>query len=354
MTLLEILQKSMETKASDLFIVVGRPITFKINEKLTTITDSPLMPADTLALITEIYGHHPSKEQVAAFEKRDDDFAITLRDLGRFRVNIYRQRNSWAAVIRVIKFGIPNPNDMGVPETIMNLANNTSGMVLVTGATGSGKSTTLACLIDHINKTRNNHIVTVEDPIEFLHSHNKSIISQRELSLDTTGYLQALRASLRQAPDVILIGEMRDHETISTAMSAAETGHLVFSSLHTIGAANTIDRIIDAFDANQQTQIRNQLSMVLQAVVSQQLVPTVDGKLAPAFEIMVVNSAVRNMIRESKIHQLDTVIHSSRAEGMITMDTSLFELYQKGTISKETTLTYSVNEELMKKRISLA
>lgn len=235
----------------------------------------------------------------------------------------------------------------------MSVAAKTKGLVLVTGPAGGGKSTTLACIIDRINQTREGHIITLEEPIEYLHRNAKCAVSQREIGLDTESYLSGLRASLRQAPDVILLGEMRDYETIRTAMTAAETGHLVISTLHTVGAANTIDRIIDVFPANQQQQIRVQLAMVLQTVISQQLVPLESGGLTPAFEIMHLNNAVRNMIRESKIHQLDALIASSGGEGMITMDTSLRELAKQKKISKETAVKYSVNTEVMEKRMAL-
>ena len=218
------------------------------------------------------------------------------------------------------------------------------------GESGSGKSTTLACLVNQINHTMEKHIITLEDPIEYLHRHDKSIVSQREISIDTLSYVNALRASLRQSPDVILLGEMRDYETMDVAMTAAETGHLVFSTLHTIGAANTIDRIIDVFPANQQRQIAVQLSMVLQAVISQQLVPALDGTQVPAFEIMTVTPAIRNMIRDNKIHQIDGVISSSPGQ-MRSMDQSLFELYKNGRITKETAINYAMNPEMLRRRL---
>jgi len=221
--------------------------------------------------------------------------------------------------------------------------------VLVTGAAGNGKSTTLSCMIDRINSTREGHIITIEDPIEFLHKHKKCIISQREINIDTNSYVDALRAALRQSPNVILVGEMRDFETINIAMTAAETGQLVLSTLHTNGAANTVDRIIDVFPTNQQHQIRVQLSMVLRAVVTQQLVPSIQGGLVPAFEIMNVNSAIRTMIREQKTHQIDTVLQSEA--GMQTMDGSLLKLFRNGIISAETAVNFSYNQELMAKRV---
>ena len=233
----------------------------------------------------------------------------------------------------------------------MEFSEYKKGLVLVTGPAGSGKSTTLACMIDHINTTRQSHIITLEDPLEYLHQHKMSIVSQREVITDTDSYLTALRASLRQSPDVILLGEMRDHETMSVAMTAAETGHLILSTLHTIGASNTIDRIIDAFPPNQQHQIAVQLSMVLQAVVSQQLIPTKDGNIVPAFEIMTLTPAIKNMIRESKVHQIDGMIATSRSEGMISMDTSLLDLVQSGKVDEKVALEYAQDPELLLKKI---
>ena len=221
----------------------------------------------------------------------------------------------------------------------------------MTGPAGSGKSTTLACIIDKINHEKSGHIVTMEDPIEYIHRHNQCIVTQREIPHDSQSYVTALKAVLRQSPDVILLGELRDLETIEIAMTAAETGQLVFSTLHTTGTANTIDRIIDVFSANQQHQIRTQLSMILQAVVSQQLVPTVDGSLTPAFEIMLVTPAIRNMIRDGKVHQIDSAIFSGTKDGMCTMDTSLLELYRQGRITEQTALMYSQNHESLAQKL---
>ena len=227
-----------------------------------------------------------------------------------------------------------------------------SGMILVTGPAGSGKSTTLACMVDRINSTRSGHIITIEDPIEYLHSHKKSLVSQREVPNDAATFERALRAALRQAPDAIMLGEMRDHETMQIAITAAETGHLLLSSLHTVGAAKTVDRIIDAFPAEQQQQVRIQLSMVVRAVVSQRLVPTLSGGLVPVFEVMTITPAVQNMIRDGKTHQIDNVIYSgTAAQGMISMDNELIRLAKAGIISKENAVLYAVNPEVMSKRI---
>lgn len=250
-----------------------------------------------------------------------------------------------------ITFSLPDPAALGIPENVMALDRFSKDLVLVTGSAGSGKSTTLACMIDDINRNFEKHIVTLEDPLEFLHQHKKSIISQREINVDTESYVSALRAVLRQSPDVILLGEMRDYETIQIAMTAAETGHLIFSTLHTIGSANTIDRIIDVFPPSQQRQIAVQLSMVLQAVVSQHLVPTVHGTLVPAFEIMTVTPAIRNMIRDNKIPQIDGIIYSSSGQDMISMDSSLANLYKEGTITRETALTYASNPDMLSRKL---
>ncbi|MEI3193159.1 MAG: PilT/PilU family type 4a pilus ATPase [Lachnospiraceae bacterium] len=345
-----ILQDATEAGASDIFIVAGLPLSYRVNGVLFHKGER-LMPDSTEAFIRQIYElthTHPIDDFL---KNGDDDFSFAIRGLSRFRVSTYKQRGSLAAVIRVITFELPNPAELGIPDAVMGLSEYTKGMVLVTGPAGSGKSTTLACLVDRINSTKQDHIITLEDPLEYLHHHKESIVSQREISTDTENYLVALRAALRQSPDVILLGEMRDFETIQTAMTAAETGHLVLSSLHTIGAANTISRIIDVFDASQQRQIAVQLSMVLKAVVSQQLVPAKNGTLVPAFEIMVMTPAISNMIRDNKVHQIDGIIYTSAKEDMISMDNSLLELYRKGIITQETVLQYCTNPEMTRKKL---
>ena len=349
MQLTEMLKEAVEKGASDIFIVSGLPLAYKINNSIQNQSEEKLYPDATRRMILEIYELASQRDPKRLLEKGDDDFSFSLVGVSRFRVSTYKQRGSLAAVIRVVKFDLPDPVQLGVPQTVLDLGRLKKGLVLVTGPAGSGKSTTLACMIDLINRSRNCHVITLEDPIEYLHSHKKSVVSQREISNDTESYVTALRAALRQAPNVILLGEMRDYETISTALTAAETGHLVFSTLHTVGAANTIDRVIDAFPPNQQPQIRVQLSMVLQAVVSQQLIPAKDGSVAPAFEIMKVNGTIRNMIRESKVHQIDTVIYSSAGEGMISMDASILELYRQGKISAEEAMTCAAPAALAKK-----
>ena len=351
-----VLNRAVEKHASDIFIIAGCPVSCKINDRIVPLEldgfpDYRLTPEDTRRCLEQIYTLGRGRDMKPFAQTGDDDFSFSVENLGRFRCNAYFQRGSMAAVLRVVAFRLPDPRALNIPDAVIDLNLMKKGLVLITGPAGSGKSTTLACIIDKINHTRNCHIITIEDPIEYLHRHDQSIVSQREVSHDTDGYLQALRAALRQAPNVILLGEMRDYETIATAMTAAETGQLVLSTLHTVGAANTIDRIIDVFPPNQQQQIRVQLSMVLQAVVSQQLVPTVDGKLVPAFEIMFANSAIRNMIRESKVHQIDNVIGSSMGEGMLPMDTDLFNLCSSGKISRETALLYAANADSLAKRL---
>ena len=348
--LLEFLKTATDNKTSDIFIISGRPLSMKINGKLQNYGDR-LMPADTELVIKELYTMAGGRDLKKLFEKGDDDFSFSIPGLSRFRVNTYRQRSSFAAVIRVLSFDLPDPQHLQIPKVVLDMADFTKGMVLVTGPAGSGKSTTMACIIDRINHTREGHIITLEDPLEYLHPHKKSIVSQREIITDSESYLASLRACLRQSPDVILLGEMRDYETIQTAMTAAETGHLLLSSLHTIGAANTISRIMDVFEPNQQRQVAVQLSMVLQAVVSQQLVPDVDGHTIPVFEVMILTSAIRNMIRDDKVHQIEGVIASSSQEQMISMDQSLFNHFRKGMITKETALRFATNRDTMKRKL---
>lgn len=346
----ELLQTATQAHASDIFIVAGLPLSFKVNGVLQSQGEK-LMPAHTQQLIREIFTLAGDRPIQPFLDCGDDDFSFAIPGLSRYRVSTYKQRGSLAAVIRIISFELPDPDLLGIPQSVLKLADFTKGLVLVTGPAGSGKSTTLSCFVDRINSTRQNHIITLEDPLEFLHRHKLSIVSQREISTDTDNYLTALRAALRQSPDVILLGEMRDHETIQTAMTAAETGHLVLSSLHTIGAANTISRIIDVFEPSQQHQIAVQLSMVLKAVVSQQLVPATDGTMIPAFEIMIMTPAISNMIRDNKIHQIEGIIYTSAKDDMLSMDNSLLSLYRAGKITKETALHYATNPEMLLKKL---
>jgi len=351
MTIQELVKIAMEKGASDIFIVAGCPLSIKVNNELQRVNEKSLKREDSEKLVEEIYGlclHHTRQSLT---DKGDDDFSISIPEVARFRVNVFMQRGSLAAVLRVVRFDIPSSKELGIPEDILRFAKITKGLVIISGPAGSGKSSTLAVLLDEINRSRSAHIVTLEDPIEFLHRHKKSIVSQREISNDCESTASALRAALRQAPDVIFIGEMRDLDTISLAMTAAETGHLVFSTLHTLGAANTVDRIVDVFPPMQQQQVRVQLSMVLQAVISQQLLRTTSGSLVPVFEVMTNATAIRNQIREGKTHQLNNTIISSVDEGMISMDSMILDMVRKDIVEESEALTHSFDAAVMKKRI---
>ena len=342
-SLAELLELTVKEGASDLHLTVGISPIIKVNGKLVRLEHEILRPEDTEAYAREILQD--------AYEKYDAigeyDTSYSIHGKGRFRVNIYKQRNSTALAIRVISLDMPTLDSLGYPETLKDICNLKRGLVLVTGPTGSGKSTTLAALINEINSNRESHIITIEDPIEFLHKHNKSIVNQREIGKDTLSYERALKAALREDPDVILIGEMRDLETISTAITAAETGHLVFSTLHTIGAAKTIDRIVDVFPPHQQEQIKIQLASVLQIIISQQLVETVDGDRNAALEIMVATPAIKNLIREGKTHKIESSIQTGSKYGMRTMDMELANLYREGIITQETAMNSAIDREIL-------
>ena len=348
--ILDYLRRAVQKGASDMFIVSGMPVSFKVDGEIRPEAEEKVMPDRANELVSALFTA-AGRSMDRFLETGDDDFSVSVKDLARFRISAYRQRGSLAAVIRTVSFEIPDREQMEIPDEVMKIAAATRGMVLVTGPAGGGKSTTMACITDAINRTRNAHIITIEDPIEYLHRDVKSIVSQRELATDTDSYVTALRASLRQAPDVIMVGEMRDLDTIRIAMTAAETGHLVISTLHTVGAVNTMDRIIDVFPPGQQQQIRVQLAMVLRTVVSQQLLPTIGGGQAPAFEIMHLNNAIRSMIRDSRIHQIDQVIQTSAAEGMISMDESILRLYKAGRITAETALRCAMMPEQLQRRM---
>ena len=343
----ELLGIALNEGASDLHITVGVPPVIKVMGDLRYIGDKILKPQDTEKLVCELFC---DDESFNAFKNvGDKDFSLSIPKMGRFRVNTFIQRGSFAAAIRLVHTALPSPDELLIQQSVIDLYKVSKGLVLVTGPTGSGKSTTLSCLIDLINKNRRCHILTLEEPIEYLHQHNMSVVNQREIGEDTQSYARALRAALRESPDVILVGEMRDLETISIAMTAAETGHLVFSTLHTVGAAKTIDRIIDVFPPNQQQQIRIQLSTVLHSVVSQQLIPSNVRGRAAAFEIMIANNAIQNLIRENKTYQIDSAIHMGSGCGMQSMDKNISELYKKGIITREDALHYSMNPEVLLK-----
>ena len=349
-TWMDYLRLATEHQASDVFFVAGKAACEKLEDCLQPLSEQRLLPADTEKILQGIY-EAAGRNMERFLKVGDDDFSFAVPGLARFRVNTYRQRGSMAAVIRLVSFDIPDWKVLHIPQQVMDMADLTSGMILFTGTAGSGKTTTQACIIDRINRTRDCHIVTLEDPIEYLHRHQRSIVSQREIAIDTRDYLAALRACVRQAPDVILLGEMRDPETIHTAMTAAETGHLVIATLHTKGAVNSIDRIIDSFPSTQQAQIRMQLSTVLRTVVSQQLLPDVHGGMIPACEILQMTGAVRSMIRDNKNHQIDNAIASGSREGMISMDQAIAKLYQEGKISQETALHYTDKPEQLKRQL---
>lgn len=345
-----LLATAKANNASDLHITVGVKPKCRISGTLYEMQDFELLTPDkTQELVESLF---KPKQQATMNEKGEVDFAYAHPNLGRFRVNAFKQRGSYAAVLRIVGSKIPTPESLGVPEAVVELTKKKRGLVLVTGPTGSGKSTTLASLIDVINKNRNEHIITLEDPIEYLHKHNHAIVNQREIGLDTDSYGDALRAALREDPDIILVGEMRDFDTISTAITAAETGHLVFSTLHTIGAAPTIERIVDVFPAHQQNQIRGQLASVLEAVISQQLLPTVDGKgRVAAFEVMLGTPAIKNLIREDKAHQIPSIMQTSKKIGMQTMDDSLFNLYLKNRIDGANAVEYAQDTASMQQKL---
>ena len=352
MTIEELLITAKENKASDVHITVGLPPKMRINGILVDMDYPRLLPPDTEAVISTMM----SDKRLQQFEELGEiDFSYSIPQIGRYRVNVFHQRGSMAASIRLVSTKIPLPEELGIPKSVVDLYQKKRGLVLVTGPTGSGKSTTLASIIDRINSMREVHVITLEDPIEYLHNHKKAMVNQREVGLDTHSYSNALRAALREDPDVILVGEMRDLETISTAITAAETGHLVLSTLHTIGAASTIDRIVDVFPPHQQQQIRVQLSMVLESAISQQLIPTADKKSrVAAFEVMHSTPAIKNLIREAKSPQINSTIQTSKKLGMQTMDDAIFDLYMKGDIDKENAVSYAQDSQIMEKRIDNA
>ncbi|HEY2630750.1 MAG TPA: type IV pilus twitching motility protein PilT [Solirubrobacteraceae bacterium] len=329
----ELLMEVVHRRASDLHLSAGAPPTVRVRGRLTPVDGYPILTdTDTREIVYSIL----SSDQRQRLETNWQlDFAYAIPGHARFRVNAYFQRGAIGAAFRLIPFDLSSIDQLGLPPAVHDFTRKPRGFVLVTGPTGSGKSTSLAAMIDEINSTREEHIMTIEDPIEFLHAHKKCLINQRELGSDAQSFAAALKAALRQDPDVILVGEMRDLETISTALTAAETGHLVFATLHTQDTAQTIDRIIDVFPPEQQGQVRVQLSVALQGIVTQQLLPTADGSSrVAACEVLVPNPAVRNLIREGKTHQIYSVLQTGSAQGMQTMDAALVQLVRTGKISQ--------------------
>ena len=353
MKLKAFLKQMIDIDASDVFIVPGLPLSYEIGGVQHRMGEERLTPADTEDFIRGMYDL--ANRNIALFTENinhDDDFSLAVSGIGRFRANVFRQRGTYGCILRVIPFGLPDAEHYEIPEEVLCCADYRKGLVLVTGPAGVGKSTTLACMVDRLNHRRHSHIITLEDPIEHVHSHGTCIVTQREIPTDIASYPEALRSAMRESPDILLVGEMRDMETIETAIKAAEMSQLLFSTLHTNGAAASIERIVDSFPASRQHQIRVQLSLTLQAVISQQLIPTIEGKVTPAFEIMHCNTAIRSLIRENKTHQIDSVIASSGNEGMVTMDQSLFKLLKEGRIDKETAMQYSTHKEALETRIA--
>lgn len=339
----DLLTQAARRDASDIFITAGLPPIMKVDNRMIRLGEDKLSGEESRRLVMKLF---PDEGEADAFLTRKSwDFSYSIPGVGRFRVSAFFQRGSVAATLRIVRFRLPDPKELGIPDAVLDAYRYKNGLVLVTGPSGSGKSTTIASIINLINENREGHILTIEDPIEYLHPHKKCIVNQREVNMDCLSYADALRVSLRQAPDVIFIGEMRDLETISAAVTAAETGHFVLSTLHTRGAANSVDRIVDVFPPNQQQQIRLQLASVLKLVVSQQLVETRNGALTGAFEIMKVNNAIRNLIREGRTHQINMMIQTGQNEGMQTMNACLKNMYVRGVIDENTMAEASYGSE---------
>ncbi|MGL4363241.1 MAG: type IV pilus twitching motility protein PilT [Cellulosilyticaceae bacterium] len=344
----QLLKEAGEQGGSDLHITVGMPPMVRVNGRLRPLGDyGKVTPRDAEILVFSIVNEERKK---VLLEQGDIDFSFVIEGTGRFRVNAYKQRATYCLAIRLLICKIPSLEDLGLPPIFKDLATKPRGLILVTGPTGSGKSTTLAALVDYINRSRRGHIITIEDPLEYLHKHGNCIINQREVGDDTMSFSRALRAAMREDPDVILVGEMRDLETIQAAITASETGHLVLSTLHTKGASNTIDRIIDSFPAGQQHQIRIQLASVLEGIITQNLIVRADGKgRALAMEILVMTDAIRNMIRDEKTHQISSSMQTNLRLGMQTLDGHLATLVKQGVISQAEAMTNCINPEDLKR-----
>lgn len=337
----QLLEATVKENASDLHISAGRPPTLRIDGRLVPLLKYGVLSAEdsqglSLSLLME-------DQKKFLLEQREIDLSYTYRDKARFRINVYFQSGALSAALRVIPAKIRTIEELGLPPVLHRFTTPAQGFFIAVGPSGHGKSTTLAAFIDEINHTRSEHIITIEDPIEYIFTQDRCIIDQREVGRDTKSFPNALRAVFREDPDVIMVGEMRDAETIATAITAAETGHLVYATLHTNNAAQTIDRIIDSFPPEQQHQVRSQLALTLLGVVSKRLIPRVNGGIVPACEVMIANSAVRNLIREQKVHELDLVIETSAEQGMISLNRSLAGLVRQGEISLETAEMYSLD-----------
>ncbi len=345
----QLLEICLTQNASDIHITVGRPPTFRIHGSCKSLKAPPLTPEDTAALMKQITSERGQSEIA---EQGSTDFAIGYLDKARFRVNVFKQKGRFAMVLRLIPSRILTFEEIGLPPLIKDVCTRPRGLVLVTGPTGSGKSTTLATMIDFINNEEEGHIITLEDPIEFYHNHKKSVVNQREIHVDCPSFKEGLRRALREDPDVILVGEMRDLDTIEAAISASETGHLVFGTLHTTGASRTVDRIIDAFPTNQQEMVRTQLAGNLVSVISQALVPKAGGKgRVAAFEIMLMNPAISNLIRENKSYRIDSTIQTSGNMGMVLLDDMLFKFYKQGVIEFDMMMTYAKDQLFLQRKV---
>jgi twitching motility protein PilT len=346
----QLLEVCLQQNASDIHITVGRPPSFRIHGAVKSLKGAVLTADDTAMLMKQITSE---RGQAEIAEVGSTDFAIGYLDKARFRVNVFKQKGRIAMVLRLIPSKILTFDQIGLPPHVKDLLSRPRGLILVTGPTGSGKSTTLATMLDFINSEEEMHIITIEDPIEYYHNHKKSVVNQRELHIDVPSFEEGLRRALREDPDVILVGEMRDLATISAAISAAETGHLVFGTLHTTGAGRTVDRIIDVFPTDQQEMVRTQLAGNLIAVISQALVPKADGKgRAAAFEIMIMNPAISNLIRENKSFRIDSTIQTSANQGMILLDDWLYKLYKNGTIDFEQMMGYAKDQGYLQRKVS--
>ncbi len=347
----QLLQICMDQNASDIHITVGRPPSFRISGSVKSLKSPALTPEDTVGLMKQITSE---RGQTEIAEVGSTDFAIAFEDKARFRVNVFKQKQKVAMVLRLIPSKILTMDELGLPPLIKDIATRPRGLVLVTGPTGSGKSTSLAAMIDFINSEEDGHIITLEDPIEFTHNHKKCVVNQREIHVDCPSFEEGLRRALREDPDVILVGEMRDLATISAAISAAETGHLVFGTLHTTGASRTVDRIIDVFPTDQQEMVRTQLAGNLIAVISQALVPKIPKGRVAAYEIMIMNAAISNLIRENKSFRIDSTIQTSANQGMILLDDSLYKLYTSGTITFDNMMTFAKDVNYLQRKVQEA
>ena len=348
-TIEKLLTEAKKARASDLHVTVGVPPKIRVNGVLTSLDMERIAPSDVTMMIEPMLSEEQNKY---LSEIGEIDFAYSLPGLGRYRTNIFRQRGSYALVMRLVDTVIPSCEQLHLPQSVIELTKRKKGLILVTGPAGCGKSTTMASLLNHINENYSYHIITLEDPIEFLHNHKMSVVNQREIGLDSLCYSNAIEAALREDPDVIFIGEIKDAETALLAINAAENGHLVFSTMHTKGAMATIERLVDFFLPHQQQQIRMQLALVLKAVVSQQLIPTIDRKQRePVFEVMQVNMAIKNLIRESKNHQIEAAIQSGSEMGMQLMDDAIYRLYRDKVIDPESAMQYAYDTFAMERKL---